>query len=173
MLSEGVANDWNTLQVKEHLDTSDAAAALAFGAFSVMMTVGRFTADRVSTAFGPAAVVRYGTLIAAAGMGLVMVSPWLPLTILGWSCFGLGLSGCVPQIFTAAGNLEAGSAGANMSRVVGMGYLGFLAGPAAIGWITAFVPLTVAMVIPLSCVLIAARSAEVVCREPSRHSDVR
>ncbi|WP_430335563.1 MFS transporter [Rhodococcus sp. ACT016] len=162
MLAEGVANDWTTLQVKEHLDVSGSIAALAFGAFSLTMTVGRFTADRVSSTLGPVAVVRYGALIAAVGIGLVVVSGWLPTTLLGWALFGLGLSGCVPQIFTAAGNLGTGAAGANMSRVVGMGYIGFLVGPATIGWLTHLVPLTVAMVVPLVCVLVAARFAGVV-----------
>ncbi|ORL73507.1 MFS transporter [Prescottella equi] len=168
MLAEGVANDWSTLQVKEHLDVPASVAALAFGAFSLTMTVGRFTADRVSSALGPVAVVRYGTLIAAAGMATVVVSPWLPTTLLGWALFGLGLSGCVPQIFTAAGNLGAGAAGANMSRVVGMGYIGFLAGPATIGWLTHLAPLTVAMVVPLVCVLVAARFAGIVDRPATR-----
>ncbi len=162
MLAEGVANDWTTLQVKEHLAVPESVAALAFGAFSLTMTVGRFTADRVSAALGPVAVVRYGALVAAAGMALVVVSGWLPTTLLGWALFGLGLSGCVPQIFTAAGNLGAGAAGANMSRVVGMGYIGFLAGPATIGWLTHLVPLTIAMIVPLVCVLVAARFAGVV-----------
>nr|WP_305094556.1 MFS transporter [Prescottella sp. R16] len=168
MLAEGVANDWSALQVTDRLDTSGAVAALAFGAFSLTMTVGRFTADRVSAALGPVAVVRYGTLIAAAGMLLVVVSGWLPTTLTGWALFGLGLSGCVPQIFTAAGNLD-GAAGANMSRVVGMGYIGFLAGPATIGWLTQLVPLTAAMVVPLVCALAAARFAGVL-QVPSARS---
>ncbi|WP_441346909.1 MFS transporter [Rhodococcus sp. SGAir0479] len=168
MLAEGVANDWSTLQVKEHLGASGAVAALAFGTFSLTMTVGRFTADRFSSALGPVAVVRYGALLAAAGMATVVVSGWLPTTLLGWALFGLGLSGCVPQIFTAAGNLGTGAAGADMSRVVGMGYLGFLAGPATIGWLTHLVPLTVAMIVPLVCALAAARFAGAVRRPATR-----
>ncbi|MGN5239493.1 MFS transporter [Rhodococcus sp. SJ-3] len=159
MLSEGVANDWSALQVKEHLGASDSVAALAFGAFSATMTLGRFVADRVSARIGGVAVVRYGTLVAAAGMALVMTSPWVPLTLSGWALFGLGLSGAVPQIFTAAGNIATGTPGKNMSRVVGLGYIGFLAGPAAIGWISEVSSLTAAMVVPLVCVLVAAALA--------------
>ncbi|SEL34884.1 MFS transporter [Rhodococcus maanshanensis] len=165
-LSEGAANDWSTLQVKEHLGTSDATAALAFGAFALMMTVGRFGADRVSAALGPVAVVRYGTLIAAAGIGMVVVSGWVWLTLAGWALFGLGLSGCIPQIFTAAGNLSVGSAGVNMSRVVGMGYVGLLAGPALLGWLTELMPLTATMLVPLAFVLLASRYAGQVRRSP-------
>ncbi|AOW93079.1 MFS transporter [Rhodococcus sp. WMMA185] len=161
MLSEGVANDWSALQVKEHLGTSDAVAALAFGAFSVTMTVGRFTADRVSGAFGPVAVIRYGMLVAATGILLVLVSGLLPLTILGWALYGLGLSGAVPQIFTAAGNQGSGSTNANLSRVVLFGYLGFLSGPAIMGWISQVIPLTTAMAVPLMCALVVAACAGV------------
>ncbi|TQF65752.1 MFS transporter [Rhodococcus spelaei] len=161
-LAEGAANDWSTLQVKEHLGTSDATAALAFGAFAVMMTVGRFAADRVSAALGPVAVVRYGTLIAAAGLATVIASGWVGLTLFGWALFGLGLSGCIPQIFTAAGNLGAGAPGVNMSRVVGMGYVGLLAGPALLGWLTSLMPLTATLVVPLAFVLMASRCADVV-----------
>ncbi|WXG66632.1 MFS transporter [Rhodococcus sovatensis] len=162
LLSEGVANDWSTLQVKEHLGASDGTAALAFGFFAATMTVGRFCADRVSGRFGPVAVVRYGNLIAAAGMLLVFVSDWLPLTLAGWAAFGLGLSGSVPQIFSSAGNLGSGAAATNMSRVVGMGYVGFLAGPAVIGWSSHFLSLTTAMVVPLVLTSIAAAAAGVV-----------
>ncbi len=158
-LSEGVANDWSTLQVKEHLDTSDGIAALAFGFFASAMTVGRFCADRISAQFGPVAVVRYGSLVAAAGVLLVLVSESLPLTLAGWAAFGLGLSGSIPQIFTSAGNLGSGAPATNMSRVVGMGYVGFLAGPAVIGWLSHVVPLTAAMAVPLTLTLLAAATA--------------
>ncbi|MEV0948221.1 MFS transporter [Rhodococcus sp. NPDC049939] len=166
MLSEGVANDWSALQVKEHLGTPDSVAALAFGAFSVMMTIGRLTADRVSGAFGPVAVIRYGMLIAATGILLVLISGQLALTIVGWALFGLGLSGSLPQIFTAAGNLGSSSASANLSRVVTIGYIGFLSGPAIMGWISQVIPLTAAMTVPLVCALVVAACSGAVRRTP-------
>lgn len=166
MLSEGVANDWSALQMKEHLGVADSTAALAFGAFSLTMTLGRFTADRVAGAIGPVAVVRYGALAAAIGMMIVITSGEILLTLAGWGLFGLGLAGSVPQIFTAAGNLGSASSGTNMSRVVGLGYLGFLAGPAVIGVVTVAVPLTIAMLVPLACVLVAAAAAGTVRRTP-------
>ncbi|MFC9434591.1 MFS transporter [Nocardia sp. NPDC057030] len=162
LLTEGVAGDWSTLQMREHLDADAATAALAFGAFSVTMTAGRLATDRVSGAFGRVAVVRYGMLISALGLTLILVSPWIPLTLLGWALTGLGLSGSVPQIFTAAGNLGSGKAATDMSRVFSVGYLGLLAGPAVIGWLTAVVPLTTAIAVPLLAVLVCCRYAGVV-----------
>ncbi len=162
LLTEGVAADWSALQVRDHLDVEDATAALAFGAFSCTMTAGRFTADRVAGAFGSVAIVRYGALLAAFGLVLIMASGWVPLTLLGWALCGLGLSGGIPQVFTAAGNLGSTTAATDMSRVFSLGYLGLLAGPSVIGWLTALVPLTTAMVVPLVAVLFCCRYANAV-----------
>lgn len=164
LLAEGVAADWSALQAREHLDVSESDAALAFGAFSATMTLGRFLADRVSGAIGPVAILRYGSLLAAAGFAVVIASPWLPLTLVGWAMCGLGLAGGVPQIFTAAGNLGGTTAATDMSRVFTIGYLGLLAGPAVIGWLTALVPLTAALAVPLVLTLACAARAEVVSR---------
>ncbi|WKG13122.1 MFS transporter [Nocardia sp. PE-7] len=164
LLAEGVAADWSALQVRERLGASEAGAALAFGAFSATMTLGRFLADRVSGAIGPVAIVRYGSLLAAAGFALVIASPWLPLTLLGWATCGLGLAGGVPQIFSTAGNLGGTTAATDMSRVFTIGYLGLLAGPAMIGWLTAVIPLTAALLVPLVLTLACAVAAPVVRR---------
>lgn len=162
LLTEGVAADWSALQVRDHLDVDDATAALAFGAFSGTMTAGRLATDRVAGAFGRVAVVRYGTVIAACGLVLIMTSGWVPLTLLGWAMCGLGVSGGIPQIFTAAGNLGSSTAATDMSRVFSLGYFGLLAGPSIIGWITTIVPLTTAMIVPLIAVLLCCRYAGVV-----------
>ncbi len=152
MLAEGTANDWSALQAVEDLGRSAASASLAYAAFAVAMTAGRFAADPVAHRFGPVSVVRVGSALAAVGMLVVVLSPTaggFPLTLLGWVVFGLGLSGIVPQIFTAAGNLGVANPGVTISRVVSAGYVGLLAGPAVIGWLAGGVGLTTALVLPL------------------------
>jgi MFS family permease len=162
LMTEGVANDWSALQVREHLGVSDATAALAFGAFSTTMTAGRFTADRVSARFGRVAVVRWGAVLAAAGLILIMASMWLPATLAGWALLGVGLAGGIPQIFSAAGNLGGAAAATDMSRVFGLGYLGFLAGPSVIGWLSSLGSLTAALAFPLALILVCAAVARIV-----------
>ncbi|MBF6334065.1 MFS transporter [Nocardia transvalensis] len=162
LMTEGVANDWSALQLREHLGASEATAALAFGAFSTTMTIGRFGADRVSGRFGAVAVVRWGALLGAAGLTLIITSAWVPLTLLGWALLGLGLAGGIPQIFSAAGNLGTATAATDMSRVFSLGYLGFLAGPSVIGWLSKPTSLTVALIFPLIAVLLCAWFAKIV-----------
>ncbi|MEU8897103.1 MFS transporter [Nocardia sp. NPDC048505] len=162
LLCEGAAADWSALQVREHLGADEATAALAFAAFSFTMTAGRLATDRIAGAVGRVAVVRYGTLICAAGLGLILISSWIPLTLFGWALCGIGLAGGIPQIFTAAGNLGSTTAATDMSRVFSLGYLGLLAGPAIIGWLTALVPLTTALAAPLVLLLVCSWQAGVV-----------
>ncbi|MFB8009389.1 MFS transporter [Nocardia sp. NPDC056000] len=159
LMAEGVAADWSALQLRDRLGVDVGTAALAYGAFSTTMTAGRLVADRVSGRIGRVAVVRWGTVLGAFGFGLIALSGWLPLTLFGWALVGIGLSGAVPQVFTAAGNLGSATAATDMSRVFGLGYMGLLAGPAIIGWLTKLVPLTTAMVVPLVALLACAWAA--------------
>lgn len=159
MLSEGAANDWSVLATRDVLHASPATAAFAYGCFATAMTAGRLLTDRVAGRFGPVAVVRWGAGTAAVGMVAVVCSPWIALALVGWTVFGIGLSGCVPQLFSVAGHADHEAAGANVSRVAGLGYLGMLAGPAAIGALTRIVPLNVAFLLPLLLCAVAAAAA--------------
>ncbi|MER7396445.1 MFS transporter [Streptomyces sp. NPDC000151] len=161
MLCEGVANDWSVLHLRDVLDAPPATAALAYGAFSTTMTVGRLLADRVAGRFGAVAVLRYGAALAALGMTVAALSPWIPLALTGWAVFGAGLSGCIPQLFSAAGHVDQDAAGVNVSRVAGLGYLGMLAGPAVIGPLTHLAPLNLTFFLPVALCAVAACTAAV------------
>lgn len=162
MLSEGVANDWSALHAVEHHGVPAATAGLSYAAFGVSMTVGRLAVDRVAGRFGPAFVVRYGSALAAAGLLLVMLSPVFGLTVAGWCLFGLGLAGVVPQLFTAAGGISPSRQSIIMSRVVGAGYVGQLAGPAIVGAVAGLVGLNLAFVLPFLFCLLGVMIARIV-----------
>jgi MFS family permease len=99
---------------------------------------------------------------------IVIVVPWVPVALVGWALFGLGLSGGVPQLFTAAGNLDTRASGALMAKVVGLGYVGLLAGPALIGGLTHWMPLNVAFALPvILCVATVVRAPVLRSHRPS------
>ncbi|MFJ8660394.1 MFS transporter [Streptomyces sp. NPDC093795] len=166
MLCEGVANDWSVLHLEDVLGAPPATAALAYGAFATAMTVGRLLTDRVAARTGPVFVVRYGAAAAGAGLTVAALSPWVAPALVGWAVFGLGLSGCVPQLFSAAGHTDEDAAGAHVSRVAGLGYLGMLAGPAVIGPLTHLVPLNLALLLPVALCAVAAVAAGVLRPDP-------
>ncbi|MEU9844069.1 MFS transporter, partial [Actinomadura sp. NPDC048032] len=178
MLCEGMANDWSVLHLRD-LGASPGTAALAFGAFSAAMTGGRLLADRLAARFGPVAVLRNGTALAAAGLTVAALSPWAAPALAGWAVLGAGLSGAVPQLFSAAGHHDRESSGANVSRVAGLGYLGMLAGPAVIGPLTRAVPLGLTLFLPVALCAVAAAAAGLVRPldgaglRPGRETEVR
>ncbi|MDX8030377.1 MFS transporter [Lentzea sp. BCCO 10_0856] len=168
MLSEGAANDWSVLHLQDILDASPEIAAFGYGAFATTMTVGRLLADRITAKVGSVAVLRWGSAVGAVGIATAALSPWIWLALVGWAIAGIGLSGTVPQLFSAAGHAEPGAAAANVSRVAGLGYLGVLAGPAVIGWMTHVMPLNIAFLLPVVFCVIAALSAGVLRPEPAQ-----
>ncbi|MFJ6894283.1 MFS transporter [Streptomyces hokutonensis] len=159
MLCEGAANDWSALHLKDVLGAPASTAAFAYGTFAATMTIGRLLADRLVARFGSMAILRYGAATAGVGITIVTVAPWIWAAFAGWALFGLGLSGCVPQLFSAAGHADPAAAGANVSRVAGLGYVGMLAGPAVIGWLTHMVALNHAFVLLILLCAITAVAA--------------
>ena len=171
MLCEGVANDWSALEAKSVLSASASTASFAYGTYAATMTIGRLLADHVSRRFGSAAVLRYGAATGAVGLTVVAFSPWIWTALAGWAIFGLGLSGCVPQLFSAAGHTDPAAAGANVSRVAGLGYLGMLTGPALIGWMTRLMGLNHTFLLPALLLVVAAVAAGILRTGYEREPD--
>jgi MFS family permease len=155
LLAEGVAYDWSTIHLRDSLGSSETVAALAYGAFSATMTIVRLVADRVVGAWGPAAYVSRAALVGAAALLGAALAPTPALAVAAWAVFGVGLAGCVPQFFSAAGNVDTAASGTYLARVTSMGYLGLLAGPSVIGLLTHWVPLTTAFAVPIAGCLAA------------------
>ena len=136
MGSEGAIEHWSKLYLLDvvHLE-SDRAAGFGFVAFSAAMTTGRFLGDGISERIGPYRIIIAGTGIAAIGFGLVLTTALWP-AMLGFTLVGLGFSVIVPELFRLAGRVKGVSAAEGISVVAGMGYVGFLASPALLGFLS-------------------------------------
>lgn len=165
---EGTANDWSALYLRDVMGTSTAFAAWGLASFAFFMTIGRFYIDRIVDAVGREPVIRYGAAGSAlALLGLMYVDdPWFALAL--WGALGLSIAGVVPQIFAMAGAIgEPSHHGRNLAKVVGITYLGALAGPSVIGLLTIWLPLNLALVFGLALgVFIALASKPLQHLEP-------
>jgi predicted MFS family arabinose efflux permease len=143
---EGVAQDWSALYLRDVQNLTVAMAAWGLAAFNMGMILGRLFIDRIVERKGRGFVIRWGSLAAAIAIALQAIAPNGETSLLLWFLLGLGISGVVPQIFAAAGEIgETSHQGRNMARVVGITYIGALAGPSVIGLATFYVPLSVAI----------------------------
>ena len=143
---EGVAQDWSALYLRDFQNVSAARAAWGLAAFNIGMIIGRIFIDRIVEVKGRNFVIRNGSIFAAVAIGLQAFAPNYPTSLVAWGLLGLGISGVVPQIFAAAGEIgEASHSGRNMAKVVGITYIGGLAGPSIIGILTGVLPLNFAI----------------------------
>lgn len=160
LMMEGAMADWSAVYLHDGLATSPALAAAGFAAFSGCMAAGRFAGDYWVNRQGPQRVLRLCALVAAVGMGATAAaaSPWL--AIAGFALVGLGASNLIPILFSAAGRVPDQSPGRALAAVATTGYLGFLAGPPVIGWLSEWAGMRWALtLLALLCGAIAARAA--------------
>jgi MFS family permease len=145
-IAEGTGVDWSTLHHARVLGTSDAQAAIALVVYTGAMGITRLVIDKVVAARGRIFVIRFGSLVSALGTCVVVLSTTSPVALAGWVIAGIGIAGVVPQIFAYSAEVgEDTHTGRNMAKVVGITYAGVLAGPALIGFLTALVPLNIAI----------------------------
>ena len=143
---EGVAQDWSALYLSDYQGVSVALAAWGLAVFNIGMITGRIFIDRIVEVKGRGFVIRNGSIFAAGAIFVQALAPNYAISLIAWGLLGLGISGVVPQIFAAGGEIgEATHSGRNMARVVGITYIGGLAGPSIIGLLTGLVPLNVAI----------------------------
>ncbi|HBO21976.1 MFS transporter [Providencia sp.] len=155
-LSEGAVLDWGAVFLIEHHGLNETLGALGFAAFATTMTIGRLTGDRIVMRVGSARVVFFGALFACFGFIIAVMSPYLPLAIAGFALVGAGCSNIVPVMFSAIGKQNTMPEALAVPAVSTLGYLGILAGPAAIGFVAfQFSLATALLIISVLLVMIA------------------
>jgi predicted MFS family arabinose efflux permease len=158
-LAEGSVLDWSALFITQEHGLDRAWGGLAYAAFSTTMTIGRLTGDRIVARFGGRTVIAAGGLLAAAGFGLVVLSPWTVVSLAGFALVGAGAANIVPVLFTTAGRQPGIPPEAAVPGVATLGYLGLLVGPAAIGLIADSTSLSVAFVAVAALLVLVASAA--------------
>jgi len=167
-VAEGAASDWSAVYMTQELGSSEALGAVAFAAFAVTMAIARFAADPLRGRLGNVVLVRGGSLVAAAGLGLGLLVHEPAAAIAGFALLGLGLAPVVPIAFSAAGDLDPRATGRLVGRVATLGYVGSVAGPITIGWLAEATSLRTALVLVVVLALVIAVSAR--SCDPSRAS---
>jgi hypothetical protein len=79
--------------------------------------------------------MRFGALLAAAGLMLSVLATNMPADVLGFALVGAGVGNIAPLLFGAASRVPGMPASLSVPAVVSLGYVGFLTGPVLIGFI--------------------------------------
>ncbi|MET7731970.1 MFS transporter [Streptomyces sp. NPDC005402] len=133
-LAEGAANDWLPLLMVDGHGLDATAGSLVYVGFAAAMTLGRFCGTFFLVRFGRAAVLRASAVSGALGLVLVIFSDNVAVAATSVLFWGLGASLGFPVALSAAGDSGPDQT-ARVSLVAIIGYVAFLVGPPALGFL--------------------------------------
>ncbi len=166
-LVEGATMDWSGVFLTTVRGWDMSLAGMGFTTFNLAMLLMRLLGDKTVENLGQKLVVVGGCLIAALGFFTVTVSSATMLTYAGFFAIGIGCANIVPVLFTLLGKQKVMPISEAIAASSTMGYLGILAGPAAIGFVshatsllTAFFMLTVLILLQAAISFMIYRKIE-------------
>jgi len=157
--AEGGANDWLALGVVDGHAASEAMGAAALATFSVCMTLARIFGGPLVDRFGRVVTLRVLSVLAGAGLLLFILAPNLPLVFVGAALWGLGASLGFPLGMSAAAD-DPARAAARVSAASTIGYVAFLAGPPALGFISDHIGLLNTLYIILGLIVLSGFASD-------------
>lgn len=156
--AEGAASDWLPLLMTTDHAAPEAVGSLVFTGFALAMLIGRTAGTPLVARFGRAPVMRLCAAVGVVGVLLVVVSPDPVLTAAAAGVWGLGIALGFPLAISAAGDHPT-DGDRRVSVVATAGYVAFLAGPPALGFLGEHLGLQTAMLVPAALLVIAFLAA--------------
>jgi MFS family permease len=156
LLSEGAMADWTAVYLGQVLNAGAGTAAAGYSVFSAAMATFRFLGDLITSRLGPARTIRTGGVVAACGMMWALSAQSSAWAMPGFAAAGAGFSVIIPLVFGGGGRVESVSPGTGIATVTGIGYIGFIVGPPAIGFVSQVFTLRYALGLVVICCIIAS-----------------
>lgn len=162
MLMEDATSTWSTLYMRDYLEVEAALAGAAFVVMLASQAIGRLTADRLMEVLGNRRTVVLGGAFVALGMGVAVLAPSLPSTLIGMAFTGYGCASIVPIAYNAADDVPGLAPGVGLTIVTWLSRVAFLAAPPLVGILVEATTLRSAMVVIPVAGLLAILAALVI-----------
>ncbi len=169
MVTEGAMGDWSALYLRVVHGIASGTAGYGYTCFAGMMVLGRFSGDSVVARLGELRAIRFGGLVSAAGILMILLLHPLAGVLLGFTLMGAGIANASPILYRTAGTLPGFAPGEGLATAVGVGYAGLLIGPPLLGLLAHKLGLPSIFVVLLALSLTLTLAAPLVrtCRMPS------
>jgi fucose permease len=132
--TEGTGNDWLSLAMIDGYHAAAAVGTLTLAIFLAAMTTGRWFGPRLIDRHGRVPVLRACAAVALTGLLMIDFGAFLPVAFAGAVLLGLGTSLGFPVGLSSAAD-DSRYAAPRVSTAASIGYLAFLAGPPAVGFL--------------------------------------
>lgn len=159
-LAEGAVLDWSALYLTGEKGLGVAHGGLGYAAYTLMTTLARFAGGPVIARLGPPRIIALGGLLAAAGIGLTLVTEHWLLALLGYGLCGLGCANVSPVLISSLSRQTLMPMHTAVTVATTIGFAGVLAGPALMGLVAQLFSLGAAffmLVLLLLCIVPASR----------------
>ncbi len=168
-LVEDAGSSWAAIYLSDSLAASSFTAGLGFIALQGMQFIGRLLGDRLVDRFGQRLIARLGGISVLAGMGIALLVPSIPTTIIGFGLAGLGVATLIPAAMHAADELPGFKPGAGLTIVSWLLRIGFLVSPPIVGAIADASELRYGLlIVPLAGLLVIALAGVLTTRTHTR-----
>jgi MFS family permease len=135
MICEGTMFNWSSIYYERVIGLPKELIRVGYIAFMSTMATGRFTADWMVTRFGVTRILKVAGIIISSGLLIIVIFPHLVTATIGALLVGIGTSSVVPMCYGLAGKSKKMAPGIAVATVSSIGFMGFLLGPPAIGFI--------------------------------------
>lgn len=159
-LAEGAVLDWSALYLTGEKALDVAYGGLGYAAYTLMVTIARFGGAPVIARLGPARVIAFGGLLAAAGIALTLLTDSWALALLGYGLCGLGCANVSPVLISSLSRQTLMPMHTAVTVATTIGFAGVLAGPALMGLVAQLFSLGAAffmLALLLLCIVPASR----------------
>ncbi|MDR9415997.1 MAG: MFS transporter [Gracilimonas sp.] len=117
---EDSITNWVAIFYTDHLGVSEGMAPVGYVAYAVSLLLMRFFGDRLKPKYGANTLISAGSILAASGIMLALMTTNIIVATIGFIGAGLGVALTFPMIFSAAG--RKGSVA--LASVITMGAIG-------------------------------------------------
>ena len=160
MATEGAMYDWSSVYFAQVIRPGEELIRLGYVACMTAMVIGRFVADRLVSRYGVTPVLQLSGCCIAGGMALALLLPRLEAATAGLALVGFGMASVVPLCYSLAGKSRKVPTSVAISLVSSLSFLGFLACPPMVGFLSHLLDLRWALA------PIVGAGAAIVCLAP-------
>ena len=154
MISEGAIADWSGLYLQKIVLIEPKYLGFGYAFFSLGMTIGRFSGDKLSHKFGSWKLLSYAFAISLIGFLLILTKISI-IVFSGFFVVGLGFSVIVPEVYRLASNIDGVRATDGISIIAATSNIGVLIGPALLGFIAELTNLFYSFIVLSFAVMLA------------------
>jgi predicted MFS family arabinose efflux permease len=155
-MTEGAMADWTGVYMKDIVNASSYFIGWGLAAYSLCMSIGRFSGDGLMPIYGGKNLLFFGAICVAIGLGLCVMMPYTLVCVIGFAIVGFGISFNSPIMYGSASRIPGMGEGKGLALLNSFGMIGFLGGPVIIGFISEGFGLKIAFMLIISLAILGA-----------------